>query len=222
LTDLAEDVDGAPVIGVADDDLAALAVRLRSTFLVAGPPGSGRSTALACVAAAGLRSKAYPRAVYLGLARSPVHSWLDWTAAATDPAAIIGLATALAAELAQPNTPRTIVVLEAMHDVAIGAAEAPLLALTRVCAAAGHTLVTDVDLNAKMFSELAAMIKAGRQGLVLCPNTAIDGTEHPGPGPAGLRRPGPHDPGRRSACTAHRALIPPAGQGCPARGEPTA
>jgi hypothetical protein len=43
------------------------------------------------------------------------------------------------------------------------------------CVADGHAFVTDVELSAKMFSELAQLIKSGRQGIVLRPGTVADG-----------------------------------------------
>jgi DNA segregation ATPase FtsK/SpoIIIE, S-DNA-T family len=175
LADLPPTLHGDPVIGVAEEDLAAVGVPIRSTFLVAGPPGSGRTTALAAVAAACVRSGRYSMSAYLGTGRTPVASGADWDCCATDPDAIATLARTLASRMAEPSCPRTVVVLESLHDVATGAAEAPLLALARACAVGGHAFLTDADLGARMFTDLALLIRSGRQGLVLRPGSAVDG-----------------------------------------------
>jgi S-DNA-T family DNA segregation ATPase FtsK/SpoIIIE len=172
---LPPNIDGDPVIGLADDTMAPVSVRIRSTFLIAGPPGSGRTTALATVAMAALRSGRYGAAVYFGPRTTEPPPWLSWTAAATDPGDVARLAATVAQALDEPDAVRTLVVVESLPDVATGLAETELYRLAQKCVAAGHALVTDTGLNAKMYSDLAQLIKGQRQGIVLHPGGPADG-----------------------------------------------
>ncbi|MFI7589545.1 FtsK/SpoIIIE domain-containing protein [Spongisporangium articulatum] len=172
LLDLPAQLGGDPVLGLDDLTLEPVSVKIRSTFLVAGPPDSGRSTTVGSVAAAVLRAGRCQVAAYLGLERSPVSSMVRWTARATDRDQIVELTEKLTAALEDRAHPPTLVVVEDLHEVASGPAEAALLQLARRCIAEGHVFLTDVGANAKMFSELSQLIKAQQQGILLRPGLA--------------------------------------------------
>ena len=63
------------VVGMADDTLGPVSIEPRGIFLVAGPPGSGRTTTLTGLCSAVLRARPGMAAYYLGtvVRRFPVH-----------------------------------------------------------------------------------------------------------------------------------------------------
>lgn len=88
-------VGGLPVFGVADDTLEPIGFEPVGAFLVAGMPGSGRSTALAWIGTALRRHGAARRLCYIGSRRSPAHACRAWDDVALDPGAAAALARSL-------------------------------------------------------------------------------------------------------------------------------
>jgi S-DNA-T family DNA segregation ATPase FtsK/SpoIIIE len=78
LGDLPPSLDDRVVIGVGDETLGPAAVSLDDPLLVVGPPRSGKTTALATIAAGAKRYRPSIRLIYVGEGRSPLRSTLPW------------------------------------------------------------------------------------------------------------------------------------------------
>lgn len=160
---------GRLVIGMADDTLGPVAIEPAGTVLVAGPPGSGRTSTLValCTAMARLRPQA-PR-YYLGHRRSPLPRELTWTAVADDADGVGALAGELTGTLA--GAAPALVVIEGLTDFLSGPAEMPLQELIKVLRAGDHLLVAESETSTLSSSwPLIQSVRAARRGLALQPD----------------------------------------------------
>src|SRR5690606_7966046 len=73
-----------PAIGLDDLDIAPVGLPARGTFMLSGPPGGGRTTALVTIAQAVRRARA-GRVVYLSPRRTSISALDVWDTAATSP-----------------------------------------------------------------------------------------------------------------------------------------
>ncbi|QJU54262.1 FtsK/SpoIIIE domain-containing protein [Herbiconiux sp. KACC 21604] len=105
LGDFPEHVASRPVLGISDDTLQPIGFEPSGAMLVAGPPGSGRTSALLTLAQSLRRADPGIRLHYLGHRRSPLGAALDWEGQATEPERVAELARALAAEVTAAPTP---------------------------------------------------------------------------------------------------------------------
>ena len=168
--DLPEAVDGLPVLGLADDTLEPLGFTPRGAFVLAGLPGSGRTTALAAIGEALRRwSPGIPR-YYVGNRRSPVHAAAGWTEVALDADDAAALARAILPSLAAPDR-AAVVVVEGLSDFLGGPAEQALTDVVRAARRGDHVVVAEAETSAWGSSwPLVAEVRAGRRGLVLQPD----------------------------------------------------
>src|SRR5699024_1677012 len=85
-------VDGRPVLGMADETLAELTYEPRGAFMVTGPMGSGRTTAMLTIAT-GLKAMDTPmRLVRFSSRRTPLTGLPVWDVEASDPETVRELA----------------------------------------------------------------------------------------------------------------------------------
>lgn len=165
---------GAPVLGVADDTLSAIGLEAEGTFLLAGPPQSGRTNALSWLATS-LR-QAHPEAplVYLGARRSALRRLDLWAHAATGAADVAELAAELLESVEEPppeGEVGTVVVIEALADFLTGAAEKPLTELIKAIKRNEHFVIAEGDTSTWGSSwPLIAEIRNGRRGMALQPD----------------------------------------------------
>lgn len=170
---LPSDSEGRPVIGLEDELLRPFAMEARGVVLVTGPPGSGRTTALAALVTAVLRADPTTPAYYFGSANSPLATARAWTAAAYDPSAAAGLAVELREKLISVpgGSIVPLVVVEGATDIASTAAELPLEQLTRAAAAGSALLISEGETTAlASYGTFLQALKAPRRGLVLQPD----------------------------------------------------
>ena len=90
---------GHPVIGVRDDSLSPFSFTARGAMLVAGSPGSGRSTALATIATALRRADPGIRLVHISPRKTNLTPLPLWTLSISDPAQIAAFADDVSAQL---------------------------------------------------------------------------------------------------------------------------
>ncbi|NQX28325.1 FHA domain-containing protein [Microbacteriaceae bacterium VKM Ac-2854] len=171
-TDLPPISRGGVTIGVADHDLAPLGFEPRGTFLLAGPPGSGRTTA-AITIARGLR-RAYPsmKLMYFGLRRSALSSLPLWDKSVIAAAEAAREAAALVEALeSMPPPPRTVaIVVEGITEFTSTEAEDALVALVKAAARADVLIVGEGESSTWGAAwSLGRDLKAGRRGLLLVP-----------------------------------------------------
>jgi S-DNA-T family DNA segregation ATPase FtsK/SpoIIIE len=165
--------DGRPVLGIADETLAPFAFDPRGVLLVSGPPGSGRTTALAALVAATLQAEPLTRCYYVGSPHSPLATGRPWSGAALDPAAAAVLAEELRGRLtvAAPGTVPPLIVLDGLSDFTSTPAEAALEAVVRAAGGGAALLLAEGETTAlAQYGSLPQALKAPRRGLVLQPD----------------------------------------------------
>lgn len=166
-------VGGQPVLGVADDTLEPIGFAPHGTFVLAGLPGSGRTTVLRSLSASLRRFSPDGRMYYVGNRRSPVHADDLWTDVALDPESAAALARALLpdlAEVAAPGRP-IVVVIETITDLLGGPAEQALAELVKTARRNDHLVLAESETSTWGSSwPLVADVRNGRRGLVLQPD----------------------------------------------------
>lgn len=166
-------VDGLPVLGLADDTLAPCGFAPRGTFLLAGMPGSGRTTALVALGDAMRRAMPDAPMYYVGARRSPVRERVEWTGAAGTPDEIAALARELLPVLAAPpaDGAPVVLVVEAIADLLGGPAEQALTEAVRTARRNDHFVLAESETSTWGSSwPLVAEVRNGRRGLVLQPD----------------------------------------------------
>lgn len=208
--------DGLPVIGLDDETLAPIGLVPEGTFVVAGPPRSGRTTALATIVRAVTRARPGTEPVLLGRRRSMLSAAVEWSAVAADADTIGRTAIELAERLASDPRPHLLVVIEAVGELLGSVAEPAVHELVRASRDTESMVVAEGETAELSGSwPLLHSLRGSRAGVVLHAD-ALDGEAlfkiaFPRPGR------GPCPPGRGvlvrdgRAATVQVALPPVAG-----------
>jgi S-DNA-T family DNA segregation ATPase FtsK/SpoIIIE len=170
-------VDGLPTLGLESDSLSPIGFSPSGGFLVSGPPGSGRTTALLSIAQALRRWDPAVRMVYLGTSRSPVAGLDLWDAVAGTPEQAAELAARVEADLEVTVSSGHVLalVLEGVPDFVNGSADLPLQELVRRALSLGVLVVAEGETSALVGSyPLHQLVKSQRTGIVLQPDQ-VDG-----------------------------------------------
>ncbi|MGW5240540.1 FtsK/SpoIIIE domain-containing protein [Monashia sp. NPDC004114] len=173
LGDLPPEFGGRPVIGVASSSLEPHGFDPKGTFVITGPSGSGRTTAIAATAA-GLFRFSSSSALYLMTPRRS-SELLDlgvWAETAVGGTAVTALASSLATQVEQGRITKPVAVfVERIDDLAPAGAENALTALVKACV--DHDQLVVAEGEAGFFSSnfgLQALLKTSRSGLALHPD----------------------------------------------------
>jgi S-DNA-T family DNA segregation ATPase FtsK/SpoIIIE len=172
LSELPPELNGVPVFGLSGATLKAVGFEPRGTFSIAGPPGSGRTTALTTVIAALERWRPDVRLFYFGNRRSQVSGEFAWERRAVDAGEVGALASELPGlvEDVAPEKSPCVVVIEGLPDFINGPADFALQEMAKAITAGGHLLVSDGEPNALSGSyPLLVAARSGRSGIVLQP-----------------------------------------------------
>lgn len=173
LSSLPTSADGLPVLGVADDTLAPVGFEPHGTFLLAGLPGSGRTTVLTSIATSLRRFAPDGRLYYVGNRRSPVHAAPVWTETAVSAEDAAALARRLLPELAEPvaGDLGIVLVIESITDFLGGPAEQALAEAVKTGRRNDHLIVAESETSTWGSAwPLVAEVRNGRRGLVLQPD----------------------------------------------------
>ncbi|PWH05033.1 cell division protein FtsK [Brachybacterium endophyticum] len=206
LSRLQQVVDGRPVIGVGDEDLAEITLEPRGAFMVTGPVSSGRTTAVRTIAT-GL--KALPggmRLVRFSARRSPLTGLDLWDVEASDTERVKELASQLLATVESGNLEegRLALVLDGVADFTGSGVENDLDRLVRACVREGQFVIGENETSTwRQAYTLAQPFKAGRRGLILQPGDT-DGDSLLGT-PLGRIRTADFPPGRGFLVASGRA-----------------
>ncbi|MCT1478937.1 FtsK/SpoIIIE domain-containing protein [Microbacterium sp. p3-SID336] len=161
------------VVGLADSDLGPFGIEPTGTFVIAGPPASGKSNALAAIAQQVLRARPGTPTLFLGSTRSPARAAVTWTSTAAD--GISG--TAAVAEIVEKAEQglKPVVAVEGVAEFASSLLEMPLSDLVKR-ATRGELLLLFTGDTSEWTSNFGLLgeIKQARRGVVLQPET-IDG-----------------------------------------------
>lgn len=173
LSDLPSEVGGRPVLGVGSTGLSAQPFQPRGTFVVTGPAGGGRTTALASLARSLHRWNPAVTLYLLTPRRSSELAALpDWAEVAAGPEAIVALATRLHRELqASVGKGPMAIIIERVDDLGGTAAEPPLSGLVKACLEQDCFVVAEGE--SMFFSSgfgLPGLLKTSRSGLALQPD----------------------------------------------------
>lgn len=171
LTELGRTIEEVP-LGIAGASLQPVGVAATGTFLLTGPPGSGRSSALMTLVESARQSLAGAELHYIGSRRSVLAQWSNWTTTSTTAEEITETAQSLADRLlASSGDPRTVVVVERAGEFVMGAAESALQALAKACNEAGHWFIAEGEMSTvRSTSGFLGIVKSTRTGLVLQPD----------------------------------------------------
>ncbi|WP_243231931.1 FtsK/SpoIIIE domain-containing protein [Microbacterium sp. CIAB417] len=173
VSDMPAQVDGMPVFGVADDTLAPRGFEPLGSFVITGPPASGRTNALKALVIAMERFNPKVQMYHFGSRRSELKDFRPWVRSATRPEDEKELAAELA-ELVVSEDPggRILIVIEDIPHLSDGPADRPMRALLQAMNNSDHMLIGDAEVSRASGSiGVLGEWKAGRQGIVLKPDT---------------------------------------------------
>ncbi|WP_353114781.1 FtsK/SpoIIIE domain-containing protein [Microbacterium sp.] len=165
--------DDRLVVGLSDADLGPFGIEPVGSFIIAGPPASGKSNALAAVVQQALRAAPATPTLYLGSPRSPAFAAVPWGDTAADGMTATA-AMARVVEAIEAGS-RPVVAVEGVAEFASSLAEMPLGDLVKR-AARGELLLVFTGDTSEWTSNFGLLgeIKQARRGVVLQPET-IDG-----------------------------------------------
>jgi S-DNA-T family DNA segregation ATPase FtsK/SpoIIIE len=179
LADLPATADG-PALGMAAATLSVAALPKTGTFLISGPPGSGRSTALLTAATSLHRWRPDAKLCYFGPRRSPVAALPVWSHLAQGATAAADLARHLSAKVSgtdpadpDPNSDNAplVVLIESLGDFLQTDADIPLQQLVKACLAADHLVIAEGEVTTLTSPVgLLGLLKSSRRGLALQPD----------------------------------------------------
>ena len=163
--------DGEIVVGLAEETLEPATIPLTGAFVVAGPPGSGRSNAMAVIAE---RAFALPgHAVYhIGPRRSALAGDRRFAASADRPEDVAELAKILKEVVGDPSAEsRVVVLIESIGDFLQTPADTPLVDLVRQIKREEHFVAAEAESSSWVSSwPLFGEFKNSRRGLLLQPD----------------------------------------------------
>lgn len=169
---LPKDVAGLPVLGISDDTLEPIGFEPSGAFLLAGPPASGRTSALGWL----IRSidTAVPKVTryYIGNTRSVIGNSKGWAGTARTVEEATELAKKLTVDVADPDQKtKIVVVIEQIGDFLSTAADGSLVELIKAVKRTDHFLIGESETTAWSSSwPLLGEIKSARTGLLLQPD----------------------------------------------------
>ncbi|REJ06917.1 FHA domain-containing protein [Microbacterium bovistercoris] len=176
LRDLPDRADDMPVLGIAEDTLAARGFDPVGTFVVAGPPLSGKTNALKAIITSVRRFDPEVKLFHFGGRRAVLKEWADWTRSAVTPDDAKELAKEITEIATDESVPvRMLIVIEDVPQFADSPAERDMKAMFQAINRSDHLLIGDADVT-QVTSGFGFIgdFKAGRKGIILKPD-AFDG-----------------------------------------------
>jgi len=165
-------VGGRAVIGLDDLDLAPVVLPDRGPFMLTGPQGSGRTTALVTFAQAVRRANPAAQVVYLAPRAGNVSGLPVWSTAAVgdDVGPLVDELVTLA-ESGTLARGQVVLVIEAVTEFTGSTVESSLERLVRAMVRADQLVVGEAEASTwSQAWSLAQPFKGGREGLMLTPN----------------------------------------------------
>ena len=165
-------IGGFPALGISDDTLEPVGFEPSGVFVLAGPPASGRSNAVAALVASVTAAVPGVRTYYIGNARSPIGSAPGWNATARTLDETVALAKELAVLVAEPEPgSKILIVIEQIADFLSSAADNPLVELIKAVKRSDHLLIAESESGQWGSSwPLLAEVKAARTGFLIQPD----------------------------------------------------
>ena len=166
-------VDGMPVFGVADESLAPHGFEPIGSFVISGPPQSGKTNALKALITSVERFDPNVQLYHFGSRRAELKDFRPWVRSATKAEDEKDLATELAElVVSDAQKQRILIVIEDIPHLADGAADRPMRALLQAMNNSDHMLIGEAEITRANGSiGVLGEWKSGRQGIVLKPET---------------------------------------------------
>ncbi|WP_426520661.1 FtsK/SpoIIIE domain-containing protein [Diaminobutyricibacter sp. McL0618] len=171
--DLPPSVAGRPTLGVSDESLEPIGIPVDGLFVVTGPFGSGRTTAMTTAIRATRDTHPELEPYLLASRRSALVDTTDWVDASAGLDEAEALATRLAMILERPSAgdaASMLIVVEGVGDFEGSPAESQVARLIKAARRAGVPVLAEADtVTAPSAWQLFAELKTARAGLVLQP-----------------------------------------------------
>ncbi|MGB7963218.1 MAG: FtsK/SpoIIIE domain-containing protein [Propionicimonas sp.] len=168
--DLPAGRSGEIMVGLDDVTLGPVGLPAHGALLLAGPPGSGRTTALSTISAALAAAAPAMRQVLLTARRSPLSQRTQWADQAEGASAVAVLAGRLADDLEANRLRPLAILIEHLTDFSGGEAEHSIDRLVKAALRQGCFVVGEAETSTwGQAWTLAQPFKAGRTGLLLAP-----------------------------------------------------
>jgi len=180
------DVNGGPVLGVWDETLAPIGFEPSGTFIVSGPPQSGKTTAMLSLLRSLRRvADADTEYVLFGPRKSSLAAFGGFAQVLTSADDGAEYANVLTGRIRSGQvSSNLVVIIEALGEWVNSLADDPLQTLIRACRSEGYLVIVEGEVSdfAGNYGLLAA-VKSDRCGIVLQPDEIngdhVLGTEFP-------------------------------------------
>ncbi len=172
LTDLPFDVGGRPTLGLDDATLSPTGFEPTGAFVVAGPPGSGRTTAMGAIAVSIARHQPSIQRVLFAERRSSLAPLARWTTVAERPREHAEVAAAITADLLAVDgevSGLAIFVENVTEALEQAEAEAALTELIKTALAHDAFVVVEGEVSQLARAWKLDVVKNQRTGLLLQP-----------------------------------------------------
>jgi S-DNA-T family DNA segregation ATPase FtsK/SpoIIIE len=165
-----------PVLGIADDTLAPVGADLEGAFVIAGPPGSGKTTALVTVASALARVTPGTERHLLSPRRSAIAALPVWTSTSSGDDQIAKRITALMKRVSAPaDGAPTAIFVESIADFEDSDIERELEDLMRAATRNGHLFAAEADTALwNQSPTFGRPMRTARRGIILQPEEGDD------------------------------------------------
>jgi S-DNA-T family DNA segregation ATPase FtsK/SpoIIIE len=161
------------MIGIAEETLRPVGIEPHGPFMITGPAGSGRTTAVHTLVTTLRARSTPPRLVRFSTRRTPLSGLDLWDVEASDQTEVAALAGQLRVAVESGRLPagRLTLVVESLADVAGTRAEKPLDEAIRACLRADQLVVAEgTTASWSQAYSLAQPFRSGRRGLLLRPS----------------------------------------------------
>ncbi|MGA2837727.1 MAG: FtsK/SpoIIIE domain-containing protein [Acidimicrobiales bacterium] len=173
LQSLPETISGQPVLGMDSETLLPAAFDARGGFLVSGPTGSGRTSALVTLAHAIHRFDQGGELVFIGQQSGRLSDLQFWTQKAMDLDSIAAIAGQLVEQIGKGEFvgKRLTVVVESIGDLLGTVADGPLQQLAKAMTGPGLFIAADGDPSTLGGSSATLQVlKTSKSGMALQPD----------------------------------------------------
>ncbi len=175
LADLPVSVGDLPVLGISDEDLDAIGFNGEGAFLLGGPPGSGRSNALAALSHAIGRARPDAQLHFFTSRRTTLAAAPMWASASSGPDDVAARARELVDVVGDPDAPLQVIVIESIGDFLQSPADGPLVELIKTAKRSGAWVIAENETSGWSVSwPLIAEVRNGKKGVLLQPD-ALEG-----------------------------------------------